>query len=474
MKEGGMNRLTRRSWQNLLAALVLLVSISAAGGLAAQTEKGAGAQGDTKNDCVGEAKKLSAHKIVRDKIDKWRTTTSAGKSFQERASTNEITLVEGIHEADVRTDEKRWGKARSLAYHEAFIDAMRTYVSLKKTRETTKVLTKSFDADLDPSDIVYQQGESDDRHISRVVDKVVALGERRLDKELQMEGLSTDEIDRMTPPQKKIAYSKEVNRKSTGEAFGSAAGLLTIKTFEAVDCEGLSVIGVVAATSHRQRALAGQIAQKRAIRPDGGRKGKPIAKKIWVLSKEQLTQEFGARVFWDENGYPTIVAFGQWGWSSKGLSNRKKARRSRFATKQAKSNAIGHLTFFINSSTLFKNESDKGSKVEESFRVYKDNRVEEQDTTKIFDKLVKSAKLGSDVTLVGLKEQRTWYSGHPIVDDAELVGVIVSWSPAQEEQIRAAEGEQPKHLPPAEKKVQKPRASSGSSKSLDLMKAKDF
>ena len=107
---------------------------------------------------------------------------------------------------------------------------------------------------------------------------------------------------------------------------------MPIKTFEAFDNEGNSVIGVVAAVSSRMRQLAGQVAAGKAIRPDSDRARTPIADQIWALSDDELVNEFGPRVWWDEHGYPTIVAFGQWAWSPAGLDKGKKARAPRFRT----------------------------------------------------------------------------------------------------------------------------------------------
>ena len=470
-----MNRLAGRSWQRLLAALALLISISAAGGLAAQTDEVAAAAPEGAEEASADAAAdWDADARVRQMMAAWKATDPVGSHFRERSERGEISLVEGVGPAQLNIQDKRWGKSRSLAYTKAFTEAVREYVSRIKKRQTSELLRDYFQEDLDESEYVYRQSESTDDVMLRVVNKAAALGERKLDEALAESGMSADEIARMTPPQKKVAFSDRLSLKATTQAFGSAAGLVPVKTFEAFDNEGNSAVGVVVVRSPGTRYLADQIAAGKAIRPDDDRARAPIADQIGVLSDKELTNEFGPRVWWDEHGYPTIVAFGQWAWSPEGLDKRKRARRRDFAMKQALTDANIHLATFINAGTRFSSVSNRGDAAEEFSLVSADGTVSDEETAKIVDRLVESARVSSDVELTGLRVQREWFSRHPDLDGHELVGVIVSWSPAQEDQIRAELGKKPKHQPPAEKTVQKTRVSSGTAKSQDLMDPADF
>ena len=290
---------------------------------------------------------------------------------------------------------------------------MREYVSRIKKRQTSKLLRDYFQEDIDESEYVHQQNESADDVMLRVVNKVTALGERKLDEALAESGMSADEISRMTPPQKKLAFSDRLSLEATTLAFGGAAGLVPVKTFEAFDDEGNSAVGVVAVMSPRTRYLAKQIATGKAIRPDDGRARTPITDQIWELSDKELTIEFGPRVWWDEQGYPTIVAFGQWAWSPDGLDKRKRARRRNFAMKQALVDANTHLSTFINAGTRFTSVSNRNDVAEEFSLISADGTVSDEETAKIVDRLVESARVSSDVRLSGLKVQREWFSRHP-------------------------------------------------------------
>ena len=470
-----MNCYARRFGICVLVTFTLLFGLFVVGALAAPTREAAGAQqqgvGEANADATQDA---DAHLRVRRLIEDWKTADPVGRRFQERHAKGKISLVDGVALASFRTDEKRWGKARSLAYTQAFIEAMNEYVSRTRTRITSRLLRKYFEQDLDESEFVYQSGENPDDYLSRVLTKAAALGERKLDQALAESGMSPGEIERMTPPQKQNTFSDRIQRQTTTEAFGSASGLVPVKTFEAYDDEGNSAVGVVAVASARMRHLARQVARGKPIRPDGDRARVPVADQTSALSDEDLVSEFGPRVWWDEHGYPTIIAFGQWAWSSGGLNKRKKARRRAFAETQALNDARAHLTTFINASTRFTEVSDQGSEAEEFSRVSVDGTVSDEETAKLIDKVVRTARVRSNVTLAGLKVLRRWFRPHPELDGHELVGAVIAWSPAQEDQVRAELGKKAKHRPTAERKVQKSRASGKTVESRNLMNPTDF
>ena len=457
----------------VLVTLSLLFAGFVVGGVAAQTREAGGTQQQGVKE-ANATQDWDASSRVERLIEEWKTADPVGRRFQERHANGKISLVEGIALASFRTDDKRWGKARSLAYTQAFIDATKQYVERTEQRIKNTSLRKYFEQDLDESELVYQPGETSDDYLSRVLTKAAALGERKLDQALAESGMSPDEIERMTPPQKKTTFSDVLSRRGATEAFGSANGLIPVKTFEAYDNEGNSAVGVVAVASPRMRHLARQVAKGKPIRPDRDRARSPVADQVSALSDEDLLSEFGPRVWWDEHGYPTIVAFGQWAWSSAGLDKRKKARRRAFAKIQASSDAKAHLTTFINASTRFTEVDERGIEVEEFSRVSADGTVGEEETAKLLDKVFRTARVSSTVNLTGLKVLRRWFRSHPDLDGHELVGAVIAWSPAQEDQVRAELGKSAKHRPTAKRKVQKSRASGKTVESRNLMDPADF
>ena len=255
--------------------------------------------------------------------------------------------------------------------------------------------------------------------------------------------------------------------------MGSAAGIVPIKTFEAMDDEGNSAIGVVAASSRRMRRLAKQVAQGKSITPDADRARSPIVDQLAEMSDEDLIDQFGVRVYWDEQGYPTLVSFGQWGFSNEGLNKRKRARLREFAVQQAKNGARAHLVTFINASTRFTEISTVGIDSDEGNQVLPDNTVEDFDMATIVDKLVEKDKVTSQVKRGGMMTLRSWSTRHPDLDNQEIVGAIVSWSPAREKAIRAAIQDEPARQQPVRQERPAPRETS-TRESREDMDSSDF
>ena len=252
--------------------------------------------------------------------------------------------------------------------------------------------------------------------------------------------------------------------------MGSAAGLIPVKTFEGVDDEGNTAIGVVAVYSERMRHIANQVARGEVIRPDPARSRRPIADQIADFDKNgELPNEFGVRVMWDEQGYPAIVSFGQWGWSPANLSKRKRAQRRKFAMKQAENDALSNLTVFVRASTRFTEESSVGADLEEVFNLPRGGVPEEVEEVEIADKLMETARIKAEVNLTGYTPERRWAARHPLLDDQELVGAVVYWSPAREDAIRKTVGMKAKHAPPKEEPSRNPQKKhvSGSAESRD-------
>lgn len=458
----------KRKGRFVIASAVLVLAL-AFQQVRAQTDPATGA-GVGAETAASSAESEDANKIVQDMMADWKRNSSMARGLAQR---DDVLLVEGTAFVALEADDKRWPKARSLAYQQAFMDAMGGYVSLSRTRVTNRLIRDYFQQDLDESELTYQPGEGASSYVKRVVEKGAILAERKLDQLLADSGMNDEEIDRLTPAQKKVEMSDHVSRRTITEAFGAASGLVPIKTFEAMDDEGNTAIGVVAASSRRMRRLATQIARGKSITADAERARLPIADQLAGISDPELVDQFGVRVYWDEQGYPTLVSFGQWGFSSEGLNKRQKARRRDFAGRQAGNDARSHLVTFIRASTRFTEESTVGVDVEEAVSVLPDDTVEEIETAKLVDELVRKANVTSQAELTGMATLRTWGARHPDLENQEIVGAIVSWSPAREKAVRAAVRDEEPRQQPARQEQTAPRGTS-TRQSREDMDSSDF
>ena len=237
-------------------------------------------------------------------MEEWKRTSPIARGLLRR---DDVWVVSGTSFVALKTDDKRWPKARSMAYQQAFLNAMGEYVSETGVRLNNELIRERFQQDIDESELTFNPGDTSSSRLERVIDKIAILGERKLDQALTNSGMSAEEIARLTPVQKKTSLSNRLTRETTLAALGSAAGLVPIKTFEAMDNEGNSAIGVVAASSRRIRRLAKQVAQGKSITPDSDRARLPIVDQLAEMSDEDLVDQFGVRVYWDGQGYPTLV-----------------------------------------------------------------------------------------------------------------------------------------------------------------------
>ena len=375
-------------------------------------------------------------------LERWQRDDPTGQSFARR---EDLTTVQGDALVGKNANDRDWGKSRSLAYVRAYMNAMREFV-VKRRGEFTAVASLDYLAD--HSDVF--EAVNPASYLERVGGKAAALLEKKLDNALKEEGMSDDDIAQLNGPEKVTKLRDSIVTRTTIEASGSAAGLVPIKTFEAINCDGDSAIGVVLVYSAKMGRLATQISNESPISPDADRVGSAVRERLAMYSDEDLVTEFGVRRWWDEHGYPVILAFGQWGWYTANLSNRQKDRALRLAKDQAQIQATRYLTEFINIGTTFERISDQGSILEEARTRDSNGIVQDVDVEYIVDRVVATAQTKSEVDLTGLSILRTWSAPHPIAQDQELVGAVAYWSPAQEDITRKGLGLSTKHAPPKE------------------------
>jgi hypothetical protein len=473
MKKIITQQISERAWKHLFSGFVCLAFIFVAGPSTAQTNNSQ-VERLGKNGAVAEKKSnWDAEQKVLQMLQGWRN----GKGKELKKERPDIFAGYGTATAALNSGDKRWGKSRSMAYSTAYLEAMKEWTKAKHLRTIQKVSSAYFEQDVDVDGLSLKKDDSTGNYAARLAKKIGMLGERKINEALAETGMSADEIERLNPMQKKCTLSKSIIVESTTIAVGSAAGLIPFETFEAFDDEGNTAIGVVVLRSENMANLAKQISGRRSIRAHVTKKGSPIDERINDYTTDQLIDIFGTRVLWDEHGFQTVVGFGQWAWSSKGLNKRKKARRRAFALKQAETDAMLHLSTFINAGTRFVDTVKRGVESDECSIVNSDKTVDEVVTDRIIDERWEKAKVRSTINLTGRLVVRSWFGEHPAAKGNELVGVVVSWSPRNEDRIRRVQGKNPKHQPitKTNKRNSKKKVfSEGTRKSPDIMKAKDF
>ena len=425
--------------------------------------------GGTADGAAAEAP-ADAGSRVRAMMQAWLAEDPLARDLAGRP---DVLVVQGVDEAALPAGDVRWGKSRALAYEGAFLDAMRAFVELRRSTVSSEVAREYFQEDIPEEDLAYRPAEPTGAYLERVAEKAAVLAERRLDEALRDSGMSEAEVQALAPEQKHVLFADRYSRRTLVQAVGAASGLVPLKTFEAVDGQGFTVVGVVAAFSQRMRALADGIARGKPMRADPEREDAPVADQMAEFADADLPREFGVRVLGDEQGFPVLVSFGQWGLrAGEGESNRARSRRREFAFRQAENAARAYLAAFVHTCTGFSRESTVAEAAEEVIAVAADGTGWESDMATVTDRLAEKAQAGSEVSLTGLTTLRTWQAEHPEVAGHQLVGAVVMWSPAREDAVRTAVGERPKH-------AEQPAAATGPSEPVEsgsrvIMDESDF
>ena len=135
----------------LLHRLAVLALIVASQQALAETDQPSSADTEAEMDASGTAD-WDANERVLDDMEAWKTTNPMARGLLKR---DDVLVVEGTAFVALSADDKRWPKARSLAYQQAFMNAMGEYVSLIRTRVTTRLIQEQFEQDLDESELTF-------------------------------------------------------------------------------------------------------------------------------------------------------------------------------------------------------------------------------------------------------------------------------------------------------------------------------
>ena len=194
-----------------LAVLILALAFQQA---LAETDQATGVEAEA---VVGGANWDANERVMGD-IEEWKRTSPMARSLLQR---DDVQVVVGIARVKLSVDDKRWPKARSMAYQEAFMKAMGEYVSqVTKPRETTRLIRERFQQDVDESELAFNPGDTPSSQLERVIDKLAILGERKLDQALTDSGMS-EEANRppYSGPEKDLSVGPN-DKRNDARGFG--------------------------------------------------------------------------------------------------------------------------------------------------------------------------------------------------------------------------------------------------------------
>lgn len=361
--------------------------------------------------------------------------TSMGRQLKAKSERGALYLGEGIAQVEVPPSDPQWVKYRAMAYEQALVDAMSNYLLAMGQKLRTEETSKFFN---DGSGHIpdWQESNLERSKLYQLLDKAVAVADATLDKKLESLGIDPQKFKSASPEQRHKLFEQALTIKTMRKAVSGLAGMLPVQTFEGRNKDGEHVIGVLIVVSDKMKQLADSIRRNGdRIQPDLSHPGKPIAQRLNAV-RDQLVDQFGLRVWRDEQGYPVLVSFGQWGINNKGLNSRMAFHESRAAESQARALADKQIAMFIAGKGVFDSKQEVGQLVETVAKVTPDNFKSKETTQQIVDKVMQTLRARANVTLTGLSDALRWQQAYPSYPQQKIVGVVRTWNPRLSQKLR--------------------------------------
>jgi osmotically-inducible protein OsmY len=387
--------------------------------------------------------KQSARQLVSAALSNWQATDLA-TTLQERSDAGNLTLITGdVISVKESTSSTSFGKSRDMAFASSFLNVQAKFVELRGQKIAADTIAETMKGTPSQADMKLDDPSNKDRVI-RIGDKLYQLTEAMIDNALRKEGVSEADIAKVEPSKRIETLRNTLTRRTRVQAFGEVAGVLPIQNFEATDCEGRSAVITIAVHSLKNLDFARAVVRKQPIaaqKDDAAPKSLALTVRDEVASKEIL-RIMNLRKVYDQNGYPSLLSYGQWSYVNVGGTPRDRELREEAAKTQAEANAKANIAFYLNGTASSVVETSV-KEVEQGFvNITKDAATTEsisEDLEKQFRKL--QAK--GTVTLSGLRPLQTWTMEYPDPGGAKgvmIIGVVVGWSPLFADAVNKATG----------------------------------
>ena len=360
-----------------------------------------------------------------------------GKAIEEQMRKTGGMIVQGVGLIGADASDPNFGKLRTLAYEKALNQARSSYLLSKKQDILVDTYSHLEGGDDEVPKYKHDLPKSQQDEIIR---KTLAVAGAKLDQELDALGVDKEKFSQASEAQRHVMMSEAVSRNAVIRSFGELSGLMPVQTFEGFRYvpelnKKVPCVGVICTVSQSSRQLAKDILSLRGDFPASDKKGFALAP-YYRSIEDKLPDMFGVRRMKDENGYPVLVAFGQWSNAKKTGNATLMLRYGDMAAKQSDSWARTELALFLNSNFGFERPSEMGGVFEEAVNVFADDSTQEDNTQKVMDKISETLTGKSFVKISGVRVLHSWNRPHPAYPNVRLYGTVIAWSPAYEQQAR--------------------------------------
>lgn len=278
-----------------------------------------------------------------------------GYNQPEKEGQSTVYLAIGTGYSTMPNSAQQIHNARQNAYSKAMLNAKAEFVKSIGTDITVSMQNINKEntmPDVDPTAIVNEAlkkntGAVDDMN---EFDKIKKLINLKLNKSLKENGYDENaEIEEKKKIIAKVLNSDVFESTMQQSAQGFLSGFQTWKTFENGEPGDRNEITVVAIWSDKLQKLASHIKNYNPNTfPIKIGKTKTLKEQIPINNAAVLRRTFGARMYYNEKGEMSVVAFGH---QSPQREGKKKLLQN--ACKKARGKANAQLTLFVNSSVYF-------------------------------------------------------------------------------------------------------------------------
>ena len=382
----------------------------------------------------------AATDIVRSELDAW-LDSPLGQALEARSDRGEIVLAvsDPIMVMSQATGAD-FGKSRVFAYDKALLNAQAKFVKERQARTETELATSRFDSAPAMDQMKLEQEQREGR-LMRIGDKFFALTEAKLDSALREEGVEVETIEKVEPSKKLDLYRERVGRRSVTTAMSQIAGMMPIENIEAVDCNGTAAVATIAVYSDKMRQFAQDVAAGKPVMADPE---KATGKSLRATVREEIREGeipfiAGLRVVNDQDGFPSLVSYGQWAFVPAGTTPQARERAKQTALNFAEDAARSQIALYLRGSMTLMDSSGISEDSSEVATITRNDVTTEQ-VSQIIEEQLRTATARASINITGVREIGQWTMDYPDIPGVQMVGKVLAWSPQYADAIRAATG----------------------------------
>lgn len=371
------------------------------------------------NEMAKDAPRLKASAQIKKEMKAWKKKHGIVTGVVKKGA----IYLESVQKVSENAGSPRFVMARAAAFEEAYLDALSGYVMDKSGQTSFETANRFFmdgssDRDTPPKNL--------DDAVARITSKASQLAVAKLDAALKEMGVPVAEYEKKDIVAKRQLFLESILTKSIDEATDEAVGISVVTTFEGNDDAGNYAIGVILRGGVDTEVIAECLREKRRpvmVRPD---MAAPVDELL--PPEEDIAQEFGVRVVFDEKGVPALLSFGQAGYDYTGKDEDEEDDFTKLALEQAEGQANDQLTMFINSQIHVKNERSRGKARERVLEFDSKGIPTKKSIRNYVSRMTKAADVSGSDTMIGRSTVFKELVPHPHAKAHQVAVCVRMWS----------------------------------------------